>query len=168
MQVGVEKTFWSMLGFDLLVMLNYVANGSWCVMAESWLEGCKWSTISLIYLSRWLLFLLMGRKARIYNLVWISKDGWRDLRIMSYLGRVALQPSWKCHGGGDGCRAWEEGKDERVDCAQHLGRRWIKVCFSAKCEGCSRDRDSWSREEEDCRALDKGATLAWVCGAVEQ
>lgn len=48
---------------------------------------------------------------------------------MSYLGRAALQPSWKCHGGGDGCRAWEEGKDERVDCAQHLGRIWIKVAL---------------------------------------
>lgn len=34
--------------------------------------------------------------------------------------------------GGNSCRTWEEGKDEKVDCVQHLGRRWIE--FSAECE----------------------------------
>lgn len=150
-EVGVEKTFWSMLGFDPLITLNYVVNGSWYVVAESRLEGCKWSTTSLIYLPRCLLFLYMGRKARIYDCVWVFEEEWRDLRIISYLGRVALQSSYKFHDGGNGCRTWEERKDGRVSCAQHLGRRWIKVWFSAKCEG-------WSREDEDCRVSDRGAT----------
>lgn len=159
MQVGVEKTLWSMSGFELLITLNYGADGSGCVVAESWLEGCKWSTTSLTYLWRWLVFLLMGRQARIRDLVWIPKEEWRDLRVSSHLGRVALQPSQKWHDGGDGGKGWE---------TVQIGRRWIKDWFSAKCEGCSWDRDSWSKECEDCRALDKGATLAWVCGVVKQ
>lgn len=33
---------------------------------------------------------MMGRKARIYDLVWISKEEWRDLGIISYLGRMVV------------------------------------------------------------------------------
>lgn len=45
---------------------------------------------SLVYLPGWVLCLLMGRKARIYDLVWISKEEWRDLGIISYLGRMVV------------------------------------------------------------------------------
>lgn len=111
MQVGVKKR--STLGFSLLVMLNDEANSS-----ESWPEHHKWSTTSLVIYSA-VLLLLMGRETSISGCMWVSKEGWGDLRVISYLERVALPPSYILDGRARGWRMEKIGG--------RLGRRWIEV-----------------------------------------
>lgn len=102
-----------MLGFGLVVMLNGEANSSWRAVAESWPEHHKWSTTSLVIYSVALL-LLMGREASISGCMWVSKEGWGDLRVISYLERVTLPASCILGGRGRGWRMWEEGRDRRA------------------------------------------------------
>lgn len=106
MQVGVKKR--STLGFRLLVMLNDEANSS-----ESWPEHHKWSTTSLVIYSA-VLLLLTGREMSISGCMWVSKEEWGDLRVISYLERVALPQSYILDGRARGWRMWEEGKDRRA------------------------------------------------------
>lgn len=163
MQAGVEKTFWSFLGFNLLVTVNYVVNASWCVAAESWLEGHNWSTTSLIYLPTWLLFLLMGRKTRICDCAWISKEKLRDLRTSSFLCHQDWHVMVEEMVVGPGRR------EEMGEGVQLLGRRWIKVWVGDKREGCSWGKDSWSREDKDCGATGEGKTeVSWICSVVQR
>lgn len=50
---------------------------------------------------------MMGRKARIYDLVWISKEEWRDLGIISYLGRmVVMEETAVGYGRREKVRKW--------------------------------------------------------------
>lgn len=106
MQVGVKKR--STLGFRLLVMLNDEANSS-----ESWPEHHKWSTTSLVIYSA-VLLLLTGRETSISGCMWVSKEEWGDLRVISYLERVALPQSYILDGRARGWGMWEEGKDRRA------------------------------------------------------
>ena len=94
-------------------MLNGEANSSWRAVAESWPEHHKWSTTSLVIYSVALL-LLMGREASISGCMWVSKEGWGDLRVISYLERVALPASCILGGRERGWRMWEEGRDRRA------------------------------------------------------
>lgn len=170
---GSERSWpWT---FDFPSLLTLVVHAGWCwdnllkhvsIWPARNAKSCGWHLLTYCgWIMAWRSQVVYHQPYLSTKVIAVSVDGkkskdiWLGVNFRGGMERsennlfprkggfaAKLEISWwrKC------CRTWEEGKDGRAICVQHLGRRWIKVWFSAKCE-------SWSREDEDCRASDNGA-----------